>query len=99
MLGTALGSALLFVRETTYDLKRTAIEHSHSFLRADRYRPLSFQCASADRAAGGACGLRSATLSSNQVECGSHCSSQRQFSSSGPGAKLMPRPQGSPRRP
>jgi len=38
MLGTALGSALLFVRETTYDLKRTAIEHSHSFLRADRYK-------------------------------------------------------------
>ena len=38
MLGTALGSALLFVRETTYDLKRTAIEHSHSYLRADRYK-------------------------------------------------------------
>jgi GntR family transcriptional regulator len=38
MLGTALGSALLFVRETTYDMKRTAIEHSHSFLRADRYK-------------------------------------------------------------
>jgi DNA-binding GntR family transcriptional regulator len=24
--------------ETTYDLKRTAIEHSHSYLRADRYK-------------------------------------------------------------
>lgn len=38
MLGTAPGSALLFVRETTYDLKRTAIEFSHSLLRADRYK-------------------------------------------------------------
>ena len=38
MLGTAPGSALLFVRETTYDLKRTAIEYSHSLLRADRYK-------------------------------------------------------------
>ena len=38
MLGTAPGSALLFVRETTYDLKRTAIEYSRSLLRADRYK-------------------------------------------------------------
>jgi len=38
MLGTSPGRALLFVRETTYDLKRTAIEHSHSYLRADRYK-------------------------------------------------------------
>ena len=32
------GAALLFVRETTYDMRRTPIEHSHSLLRADRYR-------------------------------------------------------------
>ena len=38
MLDTAPGSALLFVRETTYDLKRTAIEYSRSLLRADRYK-------------------------------------------------------------
>jgi GntR family transcriptional regulator len=36
-LQTSAGAALLFVRETTYDLRRTAIEYSHSFLRADRY--------------------------------------------------------------
>ena len=40
MLGTAPGSALLFVRETTFDLKRTAIEYSHSLLRADRYKAI-----------------------------------------------------------
>lgn len=38
MLQTSPGAALLFIRETTYDLRRTPIEHSHSFLRADRYR-------------------------------------------------------------
>lgn len=36
-LKTTRGSALLFVRETTYDSRRTAIEYSRSFLRADRY--------------------------------------------------------------
>jgi GntR family transcriptional regulator len=36
--GTSPGKALLFVRETTYDLRRIAIEHSHSLLRADRYK-------------------------------------------------------------
>jgi GntR family transcriptional regulator len=36
-LQTSPGAALLFVRETTYDLRRTAIEHSRSLLRADRY--------------------------------------------------------------
>ncbi len=38
ILGTQAGKALLFVRETTYDLRRIAIEHSHSLLRADRYK-------------------------------------------------------------
>ena len=38
ILGTTAGKALLFVRETTYDLRRVAIEHSHSLLRADRYK-------------------------------------------------------------
>jgi len=38
ILGTSPGKALLFVRETTYDLRRIAIEHSHSLLRADRYK-------------------------------------------------------------
>jgi GntR family transcriptional regulator len=38
MLQTSPGAALLFIRETTYDLRRRPIEHSHSFLRADRYR-------------------------------------------------------------
>jgi GntR family transcriptional regulator len=38
ILDTAPGKALLFVRETTYDIRRTAIEHSHSLLRADRYK-------------------------------------------------------------
>ena len=37
-LQTSPGAALLFVRETTYDMRRTPIEHSHSLLRADRYR-------------------------------------------------------------
>jgi GntR family transcriptional regulator len=36
-LDTVAGKPLLFVRETTYDMRRTAIEHSHSWLRADRY--------------------------------------------------------------
>ena len=38
ILDTLPGKALLFVRETTYDMRRTAIEHSHSLLRADRYK-------------------------------------------------------------
>ena len=38
ILGTTAGKALLIVRETTYDLRRIAIEHSHSLLRADRYK-------------------------------------------------------------
>ena len=38
ILDTAPGKPLLFVRETTYDMRRTAIEHSHSLLRADRYK-------------------------------------------------------------
>ena len=38
ILDTTAGKALLFVRETTYDLRRIAIEHSHSLLRADRYK-------------------------------------------------------------
>jgi GntR family transcriptional regulator len=38
ILGTSPGKALLFVRETTYDMRRVAIEHSHSLLRADRYK-------------------------------------------------------------
>jgi GntR family transcriptional regulator len=38
ILGTTAGKPLLFVRETTYDLRRIAIEHSHSLLRADRYK-------------------------------------------------------------
>lgn len=37
MLETSVGKPLLYVRETTYDMRRTAIEHSHSWLRADRY--------------------------------------------------------------
>ncbi|MBS0417201.1 MAG: GntR family transcriptional regulator [Proteobacteria bacterium] len=36
-LETSVGSPLLFVRETTYDARRIAIEHSHSWLRGDRY--------------------------------------------------------------
>ncbi len=36
-LGAKPGSALLFVRETTYDVGGIAIEYSHSLLRADRY--------------------------------------------------------------
>lgn len=36
-LETAVGKPLLFVRETTYDVRRTPIEHSHSWLRGDRY--------------------------------------------------------------
>jgi GntR family transcriptional regulator len=38
ILKTKPGKALLFVRETRYDLRRIAIEHSHSLLRADRYK-------------------------------------------------------------
>ena len=38
LLDTTPGKALLFVRETTFDMQRTAIEHSHSLLRADRYK-------------------------------------------------------------
>jgi GntR family transcriptional regulator len=38
LLDTTPGKALLFVRETTFDMQRTAIEHSHSWLRADRYK-------------------------------------------------------------
>ncbi len=38
ILDTTPGKPLLFVRETTYDMRRTAIEHSHSLLRADRYK-------------------------------------------------------------
>jgi GntR family transcriptional regulator len=37
MLEYSVGKPLLYVRETTYDLRRVAIEHSHSWLRADRY--------------------------------------------------------------
>lgn len=38
ILDTTAGKPLLFVRETTFDIHRTAIEHSHSLLRADRYK-------------------------------------------------------------
>ena len=38
LLDTTPGRPLLFVRETTFDTQRTAIEHSHSWLRADRYK-------------------------------------------------------------
>jgi GntR family transcriptional regulator len=38
LLDTSPGKPLLFVRETTFDMQRTAIEHSHSWLRADRYK-------------------------------------------------------------
>lgn len=38
VLDTSPGKPLLFVRETTYDMQRKAIEHSHSLLRADRYK-------------------------------------------------------------
>jgi GntR family transcriptional regulator len=37
-LSTSSGAALLYVRETTYDLRRVPIELSHSYLRADRYK-------------------------------------------------------------
>ena len=37
LLETAPGSALLFIRETTYDADRIPIEYSHSLLRGDRY--------------------------------------------------------------
>jgi GntR family transcriptional regulator len=37
-LDTSPGSALLLVRETTFDVRDTPIEHSYSLLRADRYR-------------------------------------------------------------
>ena len=36
-LQAAVGSALLVIRETTYDMQRVAIEYSLSFLRGDRY--------------------------------------------------------------
>lgn len=36
-LHTAVGSALLVIRETTYDTQNVAIEYSLSFLRGDRY--------------------------------------------------------------
>lgn len=37
VLETSTGSALLVIRETTYDLQSVAIEYSLSLLRADRY--------------------------------------------------------------
>jgi GntR family transcriptional regulator len=37
LLEYELGMPLLQIRETTYDLRHVAIEHSHSWLRADRY--------------------------------------------------------------
>jgi GntR family transcriptional regulator len=37
ILEAAPGSALLLIRETTYDSNRTAIEYSRSLLRGDRY--------------------------------------------------------------
>lgn len=37
LLETSVGKPLLSIRETTYDSRRTAVEHSHSMLRADRY--------------------------------------------------------------
>jgi len=37
VLQTSTGSALLVIRETTYDLQSVAIEYSLSLLRADRY--------------------------------------------------------------
>jgi GntR family transcriptional regulator len=37
ILETSLGSPLLLIRETTYDVSRTAIEYSRSLLRGDRY--------------------------------------------------------------
>lgn len=37
ILETAPGSALLLIRETTYDIDRVAIEYSRSLLRGDRY--------------------------------------------------------------
>ena len=37
VLQTSPGSALLVIRETTYDLQSVAIEYSLSLLRADRY--------------------------------------------------------------
>jgi GntR family transcriptional regulator len=37
MLDTSVGKPLLSIRETTYDGRRTPVEHSHSLLRADRY--------------------------------------------------------------
>jgi len=36
-LQTSVGSALLAIRETTYDMQNVAIEYSVSFLRGDRY--------------------------------------------------------------
>jgi GntR family transcriptional regulator len=37
LLDTRAGKALLSIRETTFDSKRTPVEYSHSLLRADRY--------------------------------------------------------------
>jgi GntR family transcriptional regulator len=37
ILGTSVGSALLIIRETTYDAQNVAIEYSLSLLRGDRY--------------------------------------------------------------
>ena len=36
-LQAVVGSALLIIRETTYDMQNVAIEYSLSFLRGDRY--------------------------------------------------------------
>jgi len=41
----------------------------------------------------------SVAASKNQVECGNHCSIQRQFSPSGPAAQTMPRPSSLPTAP
>ena len=38
ILDTTPGKPLLSVRETTFDLRGISIEHSHSLLRADRYK-------------------------------------------------------------
>ena len=37
VLQTSTGSALLIIKETTYDMQNVAIEYSLSFLRGDRY--------------------------------------------------------------
>ncbi|HWG70969.1 MAG TPA: GntR family transcriptional regulator [Steroidobacteraceae bacterium] len=38
VLDTSPGKPLLSIRETTFDTRGTAVEHSHSLLRADRYK-------------------------------------------------------------